>query len=179
MNRLELTPWQRRQLRRQLHQTRDARVYRRTLALLEYSRGRSVTDTAALLEVTRQSVHNWIAAYSRARHPSVLFDAPRSGGPNLWLPERKALLLSLLSSPADQLGYAAVNWTVPLLQEQITRQVGRRLSEDTIRRELQRQHYVWKRYRYVLDPDPDKEKKTLSEAASAQIAIHARTADRG
>jgi len=79
------------------------------------------------------------------------------------------LLRSLLQTSPDRLGYFAVNWTVPLLQEQIERKTGLRLSEDTIRRELQRQHYVWKRYRYVLEPDPDLEKKTQNQAANPQF----------
>jgi hypothetical protein len=34
------------------------------------------------------------------------------------------------------------------------------LSDETIRRELQRLGYVWKRGRYELEPDPEEEKKT-------------------
>jgi hypothetical protein len=41
MNPLSLTPRQRHQLEHQLHSTPDARLYRRTLAILEISRGRS------------------------------------------------------------------------------------------------------------------------------------------
>ena len=40
MSRLNLTSWQRQRLRRQLAETRDARVYRRTLAVLEFDAGR-------------------------------------------------------------------------------------------------------------------------------------------
>lgn len=169
MNRLKLTLRQRLQLERQLRQSLDARVFRRTLALLDYSSGRSLSEIASSLGVTRQSVYNWIAVYQRGHNPSALGDAPRSGRPCLWSQERQALLLALLETSPDRLGYFAVNWTVPLLQEQIARETGFRLSEDTIRRELQRQRYVWKRYRYVLDPDPDREKKTLDKAAHPQI----------
>lgn len=171
MKRQSLTEAQQRQLERQLHETPTARIYRRTLALLEYSRGRSVADIAASLGMTRRSVYSWIAAYRRGQHPSALCDARRSGRPRLWTHQREALLLALMKSSPDQLGYFSVNWTVPLLQEQIGRATGVRLSEDTIRRELQRQHYVWKRFRYVLDPDPDREKKTLSEAPHPKIEI--------
>ena len=167
MNRLRLTQAQRRRLQQQLHQTPDARVYRRTLALLEYSRGRSVTAIAASLGVTRQSVHNWIAAYEQGRNPNALRDARRPGRPRLWSPSLQVLLPNLLATSPERLGYFAVNWTVPLLSEQIARQTGTRLSEETIRRQLQRQGYVWKRFRYVLAPDPDTEKKTLSAPVCA------------
>ncbi len=160
MNRLRLTQAQCRRLRRQLQQTPDARVYRRTLALLEYNKGRSVAEIAGLLGVTGRSIYSWMAAYQRAHEPEALRDARRSGRPRLWTPARQARLRALLETSPDQLGYWAVNWTVPLLQEQIERELGQKLSEDTIRRELQRQRYVWKRFRYVLEPDPDTEKKT-------------------
>jgi transposase len=162
MNRWSLTQAQRRRLRRQLQQTSDARVYRRTLALLEYDRGRCVTEIAVSLGVTCRSIYSWMAAYKRGHDPNALQDARRSGRPCLWTPRRQALLHALLETSPDQLGYWALNWTVPLLSEQIQRQTGKRFSEDTIRRELQRQRYVWKRFRYVLDPDPDQEKKTLA-----------------
>jgi hypothetical protein len=65
------------------------------------------------------------------------------------------------------MGYDAVNWTVPLLQEHLRTCAGRWLSDDTIRRELDRLGYTWKRFRYVLPPDPEREKKTRHPAAAA------------
>lgn len=164
MNRLKLTTYQRRRLQHLLQQTSDARVYRRTLAVLEYNRGQSMPQIAEMLGVTRQSVYNWVAAYLRSWDLRTLHDAARSGRPRLWTKERQALLGTLLQTSPDQFGYFAVNWTVPLLQEQIAHVAGSRLSQDTIRRELDRQRYVWKRFRYVLDPDPQREKKTLDKA---------------
>jgi predicted DNA-binding protein YlxM (UPF0122 family) len=51
-----------------LKQARDSRQYRRVLAVLEYSRGKSVTEIAELLRVSRQSVYNWIEHFDQARH---------------------------------------------------------------------------------------------------------------
>jgi transposase len=171
MNRLSLTSAQRRRLKRQLHETSSARVYRRTLALLECNRGRSVGEIAASLGVTCRSVYNWIATYLRSSDPNSLHDEARAGRPRLWTPQREALLLALLETSPDRLGYFAVNWTVPLLQDQIERVTGLRLCKDTIRRQLQRQDYVWKRFRYVLAPDPDREKKTPNKASYPEFEI--------
>lgn len=179
MNPLKLTSGQRRRLEHQLQETSDARVYRRTLALLEYSRGRSVAEIAASLHVSLRSIYRWVQAYQAGRDPNRLHDQTRAGRPNLWSPERQALLLALLSNSPDRLGYFAVNWTVPLLQEQIERATGIRLSEDTIRRELDRQDYVWKRFRYVLDPDPQQEKKTLDTPYYPNFEIGNGACDRG
>ena len=56
MSQLRLTSRQRACLRRQLLETRDARLYRRTLAILELDRGRAAAEIADMLGVTRQSV---------------------------------------------------------------------------------------------------------------------------
>jgi transposase len=178
MKRRKLTQTQRRALEHQLQQTSDARVYRRTLALLEYHRGRAITEIALSLGVTRRSIHNWIAAYEQGHDPHTLGDALRSGRPLLWSAQQHALLSTLLQSTPDRWGYFAVHWTVPLLREQIERTTGQKFSEDTIRRALERQDYVWKRFRYALDPDPQKEKKTLSAASDPRFEIGNGACDR-
>jgi transposase len=175
MDQLRLTARQKRGLERQLHDARDARTYRRTLAVLEYSRGRPVAQIALMLSVTRQSVYNWIGAYAQRRDPSSLLDQTRSGRPRLLTEELEALLFAFLQTTPDQLGYFARSWTVPLLQTQMQEATGQRLSAETIRRALHRQQFVWKRPRYVLAPDPEREKKTLAHPQDKE----ARTRDRG
>jgi transposase len=97
--------------------------------------------------------------------PEVLLDEERRGRPSLWTEDLRALPQSLLEQTPDQRGYLAVNWTVPLSLEEIEHCTGQRLSDDTLRRELDRLGWVWKRSRYVLDPDPQREKKTTDPAA--------------
>jgi transposase len=147
------------QLERQLGQTDDVRVYRRTFALLMWGRGSAIAEIASLLNVRRQSVYNWIATYLQSGDPACLRDRDRSGRPARWSAAIETRLAALLGLAPDQLGYLAVNWTVPLLQDQLERDTHVQFSDDTIRRALHRLGYVWKRYRYVLAPDPDLEKK--------------------
>lgn len=160
MSEHKLTRWQRLRLQRQLKQTQDARIYRRTLAVREYDRGEPIAQIAQRLGVTRQSVHNWIAAYTEEPDPDSLVDEPRSGRPSLWTEQTRSAFQTLLGQRPDQLGYFAVNWTVPLFQDALAQYTGQQLSADTVRRQLDRLGYVWKRARYVLDPDPQREKKT-------------------
>lgn len=159
MDRDPLTTWQRRRLHRQLRAARDARLYRRTLAVLEVSRGKPVAEVAQTLGVTPRSIYYWLDAYAEAHDPGALADGARGGRPSLWEQEHRDLLRELLGQSPQELGYAAVDWTVPLLQEHLDRCTGRWFSDDTLRRELRRQRYAWKRSRYVLDPDPELEKK--------------------
>ena len=179
MSRLKLTHWQRRRLRQQLKATSDARLYRRTLAVLELDRGRSAADIAAMLGVTRQSVYNWAAAFARDPDPAALRDEDRSGRPPLLDEQTEGLLPALLAGSPQDLGYPHTDWTVPLLQQELEQGLGLRPSDDTLRRELRRLGYVWKRPRYVLDPDPEREKKTAHPPANPGPAAAERRAGRG
>ena len=170
MSIVQLTPWQRRRLRTQLRRAADASYYRRLLAVLELDRGKSVAEVAEMLRVTRQSVYNWANSFAARPEPATLQDHYGIGRPSAWTEELRALLLASFERRPDELGYAGVNWTVPLLQEHLYRCGGRWLSDDTIRRELDRLGYVWKRFRYVLPPDPEREKKTGYPAAAASAA---------
>lgn len=160
MDRYHLAAAERHRLERQLHDTHDARVYRRTLAVLEVYRGATVAEVAQTLGVTRQSVYHWLAQYGSSRDPRALVDAARSGRPSVWRSSLRQMLRSSLETPPGRWGYWASSWTVPWLCQHLEQHTGQRLSEDTVRRELGRLGYVWKRRRYVLEPDPDAEKKT-------------------
>jgi len=138
MSILHLTAAQRRRLRDALSTTDDASSYRRLLALLELDRGQSFADVAETLGVTRQSVSNWARAFRRSPRPATLDDHYGVGRPRVWTDELQALLRSCFRPRPDELGYAAVNGTVPVLQEYLERCTGLWLSDDTIRRELQR-----------------------------------------
>jgi transposase len=166
---LTLTIWQRRRLQRQLHETHDARVYRRTLAVLEVSQGEPVSAVARRLQVTPRVVYYWLGAYAQNHAPDALRDEERSGRPRLLAEKHKTHLLEFLQHSPQEFGYFATQWTVPLLRTHLTRSTGLCLSEDTLRRELHRLDYVWKRPRYVLDPDPQLrgKKKTYLPADSA------------
>ena len=83
MSRLNLTPWQKRRLQQQLAQTRDARLFRRTLTLLEFDRGCSAAELARMLGVSRQSVYNWVDAYVQTCDPGALEEEAGRGRPRL------------------------------------------------------------------------------------------------
>ena len=165
MSRLKLTSWQRRRLRRQLAETRDARLFRRTLAVLEFDHGRSAVDIARMLGVTRQSIYDWVEAYTEHHDPASLEDEGGRGRQPLLDEDQEHLLEALLAVSPQDLGYPHTSWTVPLLCEVLEIATEQRVSEDTLRRALHRLDYAWKRPRYDLDPDPEREKKTSHSPA--------------
>lgn len=179
MSRLNLTSWQRRCLRRQLAETRDARVFQRTLAVLEFDHGRSAADLARMLLVTRQSIYDWVEAYTQDHDPASLQDAEGRGRHPLLDEDHEHLLEALLTVSPQDLGYPHVNWTVPLLQEVLGIATEQRISQNTLRRALRRLDYVWKRPRYDLDPDPEREKKTPHSPANPGSAAAQRRVGTG
>jgi transposase len=176
MSQMKLKPWQRRRLRQQFKATSDARTFRRTLAVLELDRGRSAADIAIMLGVTRQSVHNWAAAFVREPDPAVLCDEDRSGRPPVLAEQTETLLRWLMDQSPQDLGYPHTDWTVPLFQQELEKALGFRPSDETVRRGLRRLGYVWKRPRYVLDPDPEREKKTADSPTDPGPAASVRRA---
>jgi transposase len=166
MPELVLNRNQRSRLRNQLKHAHAASIYRRTLAILELDQGKPIAEVARSLGVTRQTIYNWVDAYTASFDPLALGDAARSGRPSTWTPDLQELLQTLLQESPTHWNYQAVNWTVPLLRQQLATWDGCWLSEDTIRRQLHELGYVWKRTRYVLPPDPDKEKKTTHSPAA-------------
>lgn len=170
MSRLHLTSWQRQRLRRQLADTRDARLFRRTLAVLEFDHGRSAADLARMLGVTRQTIYNWVEAYREDLDPASLQDEEGRGRRPLLDEDQAHLLENLLAHSPQELGWPHVSWTIPLLQEALEIGTGQRLSDDTLRRALHGLDYVWKRPRYDLDPDPEREKKTPHPPANPGVA---------
>lgn len=167
---LALTSWQRRRLQEQLHRTADARLYRRTLAVLEFDRGSSVASIARRLRVSRQSVYGWLEAYAATRQPTVLADASRAGRPARLGREQKDLLQTLLALCPQELGLPHAAWSAPLLRETMAVLEGLNVSARTVRRTLAGLNYTWKRPRYVLAADPELEKKTAFAPADRRLA---------
>src|SRR5262249_28095106 len=157
-------------LRRQLAETRDARLFRRTLAVLEFDRGRPAADIARMLGVTRQSVYHWVAVYTHDPDPAALADQPGRGCPALLDEAHEPLVQSLVGAPPQDFGLAPVNWTASLLCEALAVATEQVVSERTLRRALHRLDYVWKRPRYDLDPDAAREKKTAHPPANSGVA---------
>ena len=159
MSPVRLTPQQRFRLRRQLRTTADLGAYRRTLGLLELDRGGTVTDVATRLGVGRRTVHDWIATYRHHPVPGSLITHHSTGRPPEWDEDARAILRASLEQPPDHFGYRATAWTIPLLQTHLAHWGLTGFCDATVRRQLHALGYVWKRPRYVLDPDPHRAAK--------------------
>jgi transposase len=135
-------------------------MHRRALALLALSRGERVAHVAQLLDVSKQSVLRWRDAWQKNQQVDALEDRARPGRPREWTEDREELLLALLERSPAQLGYRAMCWTSHLLSNSLEQIAGWRPSDRSMRLELRELGYVYKRPRYVLEPDPQLAKKS-------------------
>lgn len=174
-----LTVPERRQLRKQLEATTEAEVYRRTLGLLAIDAGWAKKDVARLLQAGRQTIYDWLNRYQAERSPVALHHHRGQGRPVLWTPKRVSQLRSLLKRSPQDLGYPAALWTIPLLQEQFSHQGGWSVSRNSLRRQLHELGYVWKRFRHVLEEDPQQEKKSANYPSHPSPAEPKRRSGRG
>ena len=115
MNGWPLSAAQRRVLERELHQIEDAALLRRVLAVLEVDEGQSVGEVAAHLHVSARSVYGWLERYAGSGSIDCLLHQPGQGRPAAWSEELERLLASVLAQRPGDFGYAATDWTVPLL----------------------------------------------------------------
>lgn len=169
-----LSDQQRSQLRARFQETTDASECRRCEAVLMLDEGRrTVSQIAHHFGVSRQTLYNW-----RERVPAngeiSLTDQTRTGRPTVWTAKRVEELRELLSETPRQHGFQARGWTVSLLLERLDQLLHWRVSEDCLRTQLHELDYVWKRYRYVLKPDREREKKKDEFAGESGICLEIR-----
>src|SRR6185312_4529742 len=180
MNAWHLTPGQRRALERKLPHVRDAALYRRWLAWLQVDQGHSIAQTARVVRVNRRSGRRWMQRLASGHSLASLEQQPGQGRPCQWSQELTDWVEAALSQAPLHLGYHANSWTVPLLQAFLAVYHPQEpVSASTLRRHLKALGYVWKRFRYVLIPDPEAEKKTPYSAANTGFARRHRALGRG
>lgn len=160
MRLVELTDADRTALEEAQRTTKRVREWRRLQAVRLLDAGREAPEVALALGCSASSVYYWADDW-RAAGLAGLAEGPHAGRPQRLDADAAATLEQLLADDpqAPEYGYAATEWTAPLLRTELTRR-GYTLSERTLRRTLHRLGYRWKRPKYVLGkyvlgrPDP-------------------------
>lgn len=161
---ITLTTEEQTNLQEQLKACRHVRQWKRYHALLLLAQSQPVEQVARALRCSRASIYNWAAAWKTGGLAAL--DEEPHGGRQAFLDQAALSLLDgwLQAGDPQQEGYAATNWTVPLLQTQLSKS-GYLISQRTLRRALHQLGWRWKRPKYVLGrPDPAyAQKKPLSK----------------
>jgi transposase len=143
------SPADRRRLERALSAAREARLYRRTEAVLLVAEGQPISDAARRVRATRLSVRRWVERYLATHDAAALVDRPRHGRPHSALRLTSRCLAAALARDPRGCGFQATSWTVPLLGQYLHQRHGVTISARTLRRRLHEAGYRWKRPRYV------------------------------
>jgi transposase len=137
---------------------RTVREWRRYQAVRLLADGREAGEVAEVLGCSVSSIYYWAADW-REEQVAGLGEGAHEGRVRRLDAAAEAELHRLLAADPQAHGYAATDWTVPLLRTELAKQ-GHQLSERTLRRTLHRLGYRWKRPKYVLGrPDPAYEAK--------------------
>lgn len=151
---VEVTDEQRGALDAALESTTRLRDWRRLQAVHLLAVGREASEVAEALGCSASSVYDWADDW-RCGGLAALTARPHGGGrPRRLDPDAEAEVERLLGDDPQAHGFAATDWTVPLLRTAVAAQ-DHAVSERTLRRTLHRLGYRWKRPKYLLGrPDP-------------------------
>jgi transposase len=125
----------------------------RAQALLWIEDGESVYEVAEILNVSRQTIYNWIKRFQERSCFKIykrILDAPRSGRPSTALGVIDPIIDEIIESDPRTLGYYATNWTGSLLQNYLNKFHDIDVSRKSISLAIARLGIHWKRPRYVL-----------------------------
>lgn len=156
MNDFYLNGHERLKLEQLLAHAQDSRTVLRAYALLWLDDGEPISEVAARLSVSRQSVYNWRSRWSETSQDkadliSRLSDAPRSGRPVTATDKKVAELIdSVIESDPRELQYRSTVWTAPLLAQYLSDFHQIEVSDESIRRVIKRLRFRWKRPRHSL-----------------------------
>jgi transposase len=150
---LSLSDRQRGELEDLVSRTPLAKERCRAQALLWLAEGCDVGEVAGQLNVSRQTIYNWLSRFQeraaldlRAR----LLDAPRLGRPRTASGTIDELVAAVIDGDPRKLGYHATVWTAPLLSRYLRDRHGIEVSDRTVSRAIDRLGLCWKRPRHEL-----------------------------
>jgi transposase len=152
-----------------VNKLRELRSERRKVAVRMVNTGIDVTTVAKVIGVSRCQVYRWLKRSQDGRDLSALEDRVGRGRPRQWSKRAQRVLEEALQHEPYEYGYQAMSWTALLLQIHVSRLAGTDLSENTLRSRLKEMGYRWKRPRYSLAADPEREKKASTAQKSPKI----------
>jgi len=150
---LKLNARERLALDRILTYTPDARTLKRAYALSRVAQGESILEIAAELDVSRQSIYNWIEHFHTRTDQSLdlrLTDAQRSGRPKTVAGVIDPLIDAIIDGDPRESGYGSTVWTAPLLVRYLADRHAIEVSIQSVRLAIDRLRIEWKRPRHSL-----------------------------
>ena len=152
--------------------TTDKRHYRRLMAILQKSNGRTFTDIAREHGVSIRSVQRWVSVYLQIGTKGL--EIRKSGGTKFRITdEDKEIMLSVLFNDPNIFGYIRNTWSLRSLAKCLTEELDTPISFKHLQRILKKDMgIVCKRPKLELEHGPDyeegkKQVKNYKQVASA------------
>ena len=178
MTMLSLSDRQRGELEELVSHTPLAKERCRAQALLWLAEGSEVAEVADLLQVSRQTIYNWLSRFQERAQLDLrarLLDAPRLGRPRAASGTIDELVAAVIDGDPRQLGDHATVWTAPLLSRYLQDHHGIEVSDRTVRRAIDRLGIRWKRPRHELALRPETWRQSKGGSNAAWITRNARS----
>lgn len=158
MTTLTLTPKEYSELQVLNAHTCNGDEWRRAQALVWLAEGDPVVDIAERLNVSRQSIYNWVQRFQQRNDQDLvhrLGDGKRSGRPCTAQGIIDPLIVEMIDRDPQAMSYSATIWTAGLLKHYLRREHNIEVSDKSIRRAIARLGIRWKRPRHQLALRPE------------------------
>jgi len=141
----------------------DLRVVRRITALLLCADGKSMTEVAETLSVTRQTIHNWLMAFMVKGMDSLIYRWSRGRKPRLTKTQKRRLV-ELIKAGPQEAGYVTGCWTSLLIRQLILREFGVLYNRHYVCELLHKLGFSFQKAKFVSDHlDEDARRKWQKE----------------
>jgi transposase len=159
MIRIQL-PFEQRQRLEQARRIRTSNLSERCLAVLLSDRGQSVPIIAESIGRHEHTIRSWLKAYLREGIEG-LKNTPPPGRTNRKEHEALMILQPVLTKQPSDYGYLEAGWSTNLLVDYLSGQ-GLSVSENTVKRALKRDGWVYKRFAKTVPMEaPSSQEKKL------------------
>jgi len=171
VSKFNITTVQKNSIRRLMKNTADKRHYRRLLAVLQKSNGKTFADIAKEHGVSIRSVQRWISAYIQTGTDGL--EIKKTGSTKSRITEEdREIILSVLFNDPNIFGYIRNTWSLRSLATCLTEELDIPISFRHLQRILKGMGIRCKRPKLELEHGPDydegkKQVKNYKKIASA------------
>lgn len=151
-------------------QRRDGnpRVRQRAMGIRLLHLGKKPQEVAELLNVSLGTIYNWHASWRQAGLAG-LADEARSGRPRLGNEAYCAKLEEVMATEPSALGYGFTCWTIERLIAHLAKVTEITMSDETFRKLLDAQEYVYRRPKHDLKPLQDASARATAKALLEEL----------
>jgi transposase len=174
-SKLNLTTGQKNSIRRLMKKTTDKRHYRRLLAVLQKSNGRTFEDIAKEHGVSIRSVQRWLSAYLQIGMEGL--EIKKTGSTQSRITdEDREIILSVLFNDPNIFGYVRNTWSLRSLAKCLTEELDIPISFRHLQRILKDMGIRCKRPKLELEhgADYDEGKKQVNNYKQVASALKKR-----